>query len=72
MFTSIEEEITKGSSSLGIDSYGVSMTTLEEIFLKLGEEEEAKKEEAQLREMNKGNKELKVRLIFLSRTNIFI
>ena len=27
----------------GIDSYGVSMTTLEEIFLKLGEEEEAKK-----------------------------
>ena len=30
------------------------MTTLEEIFLKLGEEEEAKKEEEQLRLMNKG------------------
>ena len=33
----------------GIDSYGVSMTTLEEIFLKLGEEEEAKKLEEENR-----------------------
>ncbi len=33
-------------AEVGIDSYGVSMTTLEEIFLKLGEEEEdAKKKE---------------------------
>ena len=44
LFTAIENEIgVKGP--LGIDSYGVSMTTLEEIFLQLGEEEEAKKEE---------------------------
>ena len=37
-----------GQISQGIDSYGVSMTTLEEIFLKLGEEEESKKEEMEL------------------------
>ena len=37
-----------GQISKGIDSYGVSMTTLEEIFLKLGEEEESKKEEMEL------------------------
>ena len=36
-------------NSQGIDSYGVSMTTLEEIFLKLGEEEESKKEELELK-----------------------
>ena len=48
MFTAIENEIfAKGP--LGIDSYGVSMTTLEEIFLHLGEEEEAKKEEEELK-----------------------
>ena len=42
-------------TSQGIDSYGVSMTTLEEIFLKLGEEEESKKEE----------NELKVRVLYV-------
>ena len=42
-------------NSQGIDSYGVSMTTLEEIFLKLGEEEESKKEEL----------ELKVRMLYI-------
>ena len=29
---------------MGIQSYGVSMTTLEEVFLKLGEEEEEEDE----------------------------
>ncbi len=51
--------MSSGGSSLGIDSYGVSMTTLEEIFLKLGEEEEAKKEEQELQVMNKGKKKTK-------------
>ncbi|XP_059079473.1 cholesterol transporter ABCA5-like isoform X1 [Tigriopus californicus] len=42
LFSAIESDIDKNLS--GISSYGVSMTTLEEIFLKLGEEEKAKKE----------------------------
>ena len=29
-----------GSGAMGISSYGVSMTTLEEVFLHIGEEEE--------------------------------
>ena len=36
----IEEEISGEKGELGISSYGVSMTTLEEVFLHLGEEEE--------------------------------
>jgi hypothetical protein len=38
LFGDIEEEIRSGG--LGIDSYGASMTTLEEVFLQLGEQEE--------------------------------
>ena len=43
LFSAIENEIS-AKGALGISSYGVSMTTLEEIFLHLGEEEEAAKE----------------------------
>ena len=45
------------------------MTTLEEIFLKLGEEEEAKKEEAELMAMNKGNKVIKVGVLHFRSQN---
>ncbi|XP_030854731.1 ATP-binding cassette sub-family A member 5 isoform X4 [Strongylocentrotus purpuratus] len=38
MFKSLEEK--SADSSLGVQSYGVSMTTLEEVFLKIGEEAE--------------------------------
>jgi ATP-binding cassette subfamily A (ABC1) protein 5 len=34
----------EGGKGLGISSYGVSMTTLEEVFLHLGEEEEQEEE----------------------------
>ena len=43
LFSAIEIDIE--SRSLGISSYGLSMTTLEEVFLQLGEEEEAKEME---------------------------
>ena len=39
LFGSLEEKVdgeTEKSSKLGIRTYGVSMTTLEEVFLKLG------------------------------------
>eukprot|EP00095_Tigriopus_kingsejongensis_P007732 maker-scaffold200_size264178-snap-gene-0.9 protein:Tk07732 transcript:maker-scaffold200_size264178-snap-gene-0.9-mRNA-1 annotation:"atp-binding cassette sub-family a member 5" len=49
LFTAIENDMDH--HRLGISSYGVSMTTLEEIFLKLGEEEEVKKEVAELKKM---------------------
>ncbi|XP_066148886.1 cholesterol transporter ABCA5-like [Euwallacea fornicatus] len=41
LFSAIEQEINNKSSKLGISSYGVSMTTLEEVFLHLekGEDE---------------------------------
>lgn len=51
LFSEIEREISS-KGSLGISSYGVSMTTLEEIFLKLGEEEEAAKEMKELASMS--------------------
>ncbi len=59
LFAAIEGDIALSKEvdnalALGIDSYGVSMTTLEEIFLKLGEEEE--NEEQRKKEKNKGNK----------------
>jgi hypothetical protein len=60
LFANIESDISKssggGSEGLGINSYGVSMTTLEEIFLRLGEEEEMKKEEEELQEIEKKDK----------------
>ncbi len=40
LFSDLEADIGLEDGGLGVDSYGVSMTTLEEIFLKLGEEEE--------------------------------
>ena len=40
MFQDFEEN----SEELGVKSFGVSMTTLEEVFLKIGEEEEAEEE----------------------------
>ena len=40
LFGEIESEI-KESGDLGIDAYGTSMPTLEEVFLRLGEEAEA-------------------------------
>ena len=39
LFKQVEKEIAQ-EGDLGISSYGVSMTTLEEVFLHLGEEEE--------------------------------
>ena len=39
LFHQVEDEIAN-QGSLGVSSYGVSMTTLEEVFLHLGEEEE--------------------------------
>lgn len=40
LFTAIEQEINSKSGRLGISSYGVSMTTLEEVFLHLEKDEE--------------------------------
>ncbi|XP_032674925.1 ATP-binding cassette sub-family A member 5-like isoform X2 [Odontomachus brunneus] len=40
LFSAIEHEIKTRSSRLGINSYGVSMTTLEEVFLHLEKDEE--------------------------------
>lgn len=40
LFTAIEQEINNKTSRLGISSYGVSMTTLEEVFLHLEKDEE--------------------------------
>ena len=53
LFTAMERNKTETSGD-GIDSYGVSMTTLEEIFLKLGEEEEAKKLEEENKSKSNG------------------
>ena len=50
LFAAMERNKAETSGD-GIDSYGVSMTTLEEIFLKLGEEEEEAKK---LEEENRG------------------
>lgn len=44
LFTTIEQEMAS-RNRLGIDSYGASMTTLEEVFLRLGEQEEEEKTE---------------------------
>lgn len=41
LFLAIEQEINNKASRLGISSYGVSMTTLEEVFLHLERDEEA-------------------------------
>ncbi|XP_011864541.1 PREDICTED: ABC transporter A family member 1-like isoform X2 [Vollenhovia emeryi] len=49
LFSAIEHEIETRSSNLGISSYGVSMTTLEEVFLQLEKEEEEPKCEMDLR-----------------------
>jgi len=40
LFSAIEHEVKTRSSRLGISSYGVSMTTLEEVFLHLEKDEE--------------------------------
>lgn len=40
LFSAIEQEINNRTSRLGISSYGVSMTTLEEVFLHLEKDEE--------------------------------
>ncbi|PSN57079.1 ATP-binding cassette sub-family A member 5 [Blattella germanica] len=40
LFSAIEQEINTRASRLGISSYGVSMTTLEEVFLHLERDEE--------------------------------
>ncbi|XP_060533320.1 cholesterol transporter ABCA5-like [Cylas formicarius] len=40
LFSAIEQEIKNKLSKLGISSYGVSMTTLEEVFLHLEKDEE--------------------------------
>ncbi|XP_033122032.1 ATP-binding cassette sub-family A member 5-like [Anneissia japonica] len=50
LFRELEAENANGveaSKSMGIQSYGVSMTTLEEVFLKIGEEADLEKEREQ-------------------------
>ncbi|XP_038064464.1 ATP-binding cassette sub-family A member 10-like [Patiria miniata] len=50
LFQALEETTESGQTvakQLGIQSYGVSMTTLEEVFLKLSEEEEADEQDLQ-------------------------
>jgi len=45
LFTKLESLVQQGlASAMGFNSYGVSMTTLEEVFLKIGEEAELEKE----------------------------
>ncbi|KAI2474243.1 ATP binding cassette (ABC) protein subfamily A member [Diabrotica virgifera virgifera] len=44
LFSAIEQEINNKSSKLGISSYGVSMTTLEEVFLHLERDEETEED----------------------------
>ena len=41
MVTGLFDDFEKNGEKLGVKSFGVSMTTLEEVFLKIGEEEEA-------------------------------
>ena len=53
LFAAMEKNKSETSGD-GIDSYGVSMTTLEEIFLKLGQEEEAKKLEEENKNKSNG------------------
>ena len=36
-FPAMFDELDKGSAKLGIMSYGISITTLEEVFLKVAE-----------------------------------
>lgn len=48
LFGAIEDSI--GEGTLGIKSYGISMTTLEEVFLKMGEVE--KGDEMHLRDIH--------------------
>ncbi|XP_045466962.1 cholesterol transporter ABCA5-like [Harmonia axyridis] len=45
LFSAIEQEINSQNGKLGISSYGVSMTTLEEVFLHLERDEEELEEE---------------------------
>ena len=46
LFLKIEDDISV-EGDLGISSYGVSMTTLEEVFLRIGEEEEFDSEKSE-------------------------
>ena len=46
LFLKIEDDISV-EGDLGISSYGVSMTTLEEVFLRIGEEEEFESEKSE-------------------------
>lgn len=61
LFAKLEELVSTGKASeMGYESYGVSMTTLEEVFLKLGEEAELAEKARQANTPNtkkkKGNK----------------
>ena len=39
-FEALLDDLEKNSEKLNIDSYGISITTLEEVFLKVGEKNE--------------------------------
>ncbi|KAL3270830.1 hypothetical protein HHI36_021350 [Cryptolaemus montrouzieri] len=52
LFSAIEQEINSKNGKLGISSYGVSMTTLEEVFLHL-ERDEEELEDDQVDELSK-------------------
>ena len=41
LFSELFTEIDKSQDELGIDSYGISLTTLEEVFLQIGLEEKS-------------------------------
>jgi hypothetical protein len=50
LFPALFRKFDEEKFNLGIDSYGVSVTTLEEVFLKTGQNEEEKNEEKQINE----------------------
>ena len=57
IFTYIQvEESIESEDRLGISSYGVSMTTLEEVFLHLGEQEEVADESSEPSTASRGGK----------------
>lgn len=55
-FSQLFAEIDKSQDVLGIDSYGISLTTLEEVFLRIGIEEKEVSTNNQKKRKKKENK----------------
>ncbi len=53
------DDTSSAASGMGIQSYGIAMTTLEEVFLKLGEEEDEDEDKEGKEEKGKQKKENK-------------